>query len=31
LDFTKELSAFSEAEVRRILRDNCLELLEHRE
>lgn len=27
LDFTKELSAFDEAEVRRIMRENCLELL----
>lgn len=27
LDFAKELSPFSEAEVRRIMRDNCLELL----
>jgi predicted TIM-barrel fold metal-dependent hydrolase len=27
MDFAKELSAFSEAEVRRILRENCLELL----
>ena len=27
LDFAKELSAFSEADVRRILRENCLELL----
>jgi predicted TIM-barrel fold metal-dependent hydrolase len=27
LDFAKELSAFDEAEVRRIMRENCLELL----
>jgi predicted TIM-barrel fold metal-dependent hydrolase len=27
MDFTKELSAFDEAEVRRIMRENCLELL----
>jgi predicted TIM-barrel fold metal-dependent hydrolase len=27
LDFAKELSGFSEAETRRIMRDNCLELL----
>ena len=27
MDFVKELSAFNEAEVRRIMRDNCLELL----
>ena len=27
MDFARELSAFSEAEVRRIMRENCLELL----
>ena len=27
LDFEKELGAFDDAEVRRIMRDNCLELL----
>jgi predicted TIM-barrel fold metal-dependent hydrolase len=27
MDFAKELSAFSDSEVRRIMRDNCLELL----
>ena len=27
MDFTEELSSFSEAEVRRIMRENCLELL----
>jgi hypothetical protein len=27
MDFTKELSAFDEDEVRKIMRDNCLDLL----
>ena len=27
MDFAKELSAFDENEVRRIMRENCLELL----
>src|SRR5262249_251168 len=27
MDFAKELAAFSQAEVRRIMRDNCVELL----
>ena len=27
LDFVKELHAFSDDEVRRVMRDNCLDLL----